>query len=341
MKHPLRLALPPLARLTPESLLPFALLDHEGRLLRSGELPLNRLAAALPAGGVQAILHPGDAIVVSITLPPLPAKRFDAAVQASVEPMTLSDTADLCIAHGPRAADGSMSVAWAERRALLNAWELLAGAGLTLSAIVPHCLALPAGDPHPDLPLALPVDERWLAALPRWSLAQAQWRPASQGRRWRGAGLWAGAAALLWLIGLQGYAAQLRNETRALQAAMEQAVRKAFPAIPVVIDPVKQAQGQRDALRLARGAAGEDDFMPLALAAAATLKFTDNHVAALHYENGQLTLTLSEGYTPPGNEAVLQQSAAVHALALQKDDKLAHTWHVRRAGPQAAQGARP
>lgn len=340
MKSRLRLALPPLGRITPESIMAFALFDRNGVLLRSGELPLDQLAQAVPVENVQAILYPGDAIVVTVNLPPLPAKRLNAAVQGSVEPMALSDIADLCIVHGPRAADGSTPTAWTERQKLLDAWQTLGNAGLRITAIVPFELSLPGSDPHPSQPLALPVNARWQAPLPHWSFARDEWRPASHTRRWRGAALWVGAAALLWLLGLQIHAAKLRGEARALQASTEDAVRAAFPSIPIIIDPVRQAQSQRDMLRLASGTASTDDFMPLALGAAKVLSFAEGHVASLRYKNGKLTLVLAEGYTPPTDEASLQQAAAVQSLVLEKDDKVAHTWHIQRASAPAIRETR-
>ncbi len=340
MKSRLRLALPPLARITPESMMAFGLFDRDDRLLRSGELTLEQLAQAVPVEHVQAILHPDDAIVATVTLPPLSAKRLEEAVQSSVEPMALSQIADLCITHGPRAADGSIQVAWTGRQALLAAWRQLGDAGLKISAIVPFALAVPENDPHPNQPLGLPVDARWRAPMPRWSLARPEWRPASQTHRWRGLAWWAGAAALLWLLGLQIYASQLRNEAIERRASMEQAIKTAFPSISVIIDPVRQARNQRDMLRRAGGAAGTDDFMTLAMGASRILDFADGHVSALHYEKGTLTLVLAEGYSPPSNEAGLHQTAAAQAMTLTKDDKDAHTWHIRPAGAQPAQEAR-
>ena len=334
MKSRLRLALPPLAQVTPESIMAFALFERSGRLLRSGELPLNQLAHAVPVEHVQVILHPGDAIVVTIDLPPLPAKRLDSAVQSSVEPMALSHIADLCIAHGPRDADGSTLVAWTGRQALLEAWRHLDHAGLKIAAIVPFALALPKNDAHPNQPLALPADARWRAPLPRWSLARSEWRPASPTHRWRGAALWTCAASVLWLLSLQIYAAQLRSEAHSLQTSTEQTLRAAFTSVSVIIDPVRQARSQRDILALAAGAAGGDDFMPLALGAARVLDFADGNVASLRYEKGQLTLVLTEGYTPPTNQTGLHQAAAIQSLTLVKDDNAAHTWHFRRADAQ-------
>ena len=140
---------------------------------------------------------------------------------------------------------------------------------------------------------------------------------------------------MLWLLGVNIHAAQLRGEARALEASMEEAVRKAFPTLPVIIDPVRQARGQRDMLRLAGGTAADDDFMPLAIGAAKVLGFAEGHVASLRYENDKLTLVLAEGYVPPTNEAALHQAAAVQSLMLEKDQDAAHTWHIRRAGVQA------
>ncbi|NYT23196.1 general secretion pathway protein GspL [Alcaligenaceae bacterium] len=341
MKHYLRLALPPLAEVAPESRMAYALFDRGGRLLRSGEQSLERLSATVPVDHVQAILHPGDAIVVTINLPPLPARRLEAAVQASVEPMALSDLSDLCIAHGQRSADGNVCVAWAGRRPLLDAWRRLGDAGLRLDAVVPLELALPSGDPHTDQPLALPAGARWQAPLPKWSLARPEWQPARQTLRWGAALRWAGAAALLWLLGLHLHAAQLRNQTQALQAATERAVRDAFPSIPVVLDPLRQARGQRDMLRLAHGMSGQDDFMPLAMGAAEILDFAQGRVASLRYEDGTLTLALAEGYTPPADETVLRQAAAARSLTLRKDDDTAHTWHISRNDAPASREPRP
>src|SRR5690606_18189610 len=113
-----------------------------------------------------------------ITVPPVSAQRLHAAVVGSIEPMVLSDVEQLCVAHGPRLPDGRVSVAWTARRTLADAWALLAEARLDVAAFVPHALALPAGDPRPEVPLELPAGPRWLAPLPAWSLAHDSLRPA-------------------------------------------------------------------------------------------------------------------------------------------------------------------
>lgn len=335
MKQHLRLALPPLERLSSDTPIAFVQVDREGRAARSGEQTAIELGAHAGSQAVYAILHPDDAIVAQVTVPPVSAQRLDAAVLGSIEPMVLSDIEQLCVAHGARAPDGAVTVAWTTRRPLADAWTMLADAELDIAAFIPHALALPAGDAQPGQALQLPAGPRWLAPLPAWSLAHDSLRPASAGGRWRKAAWWGAAAAALWIVGLNGYAGRLQGEVDSLQRNMRQAVTHAFPQIPVVIDPVRQAQNQRDALRRAQGVSADDDFMPLALAAAQVLDFAQGHVRGLHYENGVLTLTLAEGYAPPANEAALAQSAAVQQVVLEKDDSQPHVWRAKR--PVAAQ----
>ena len=332
MKQHLRLALPPLELLSIDTRLSFALLDRHGQLARAGELTPTELASQIGSYPAYAIVHPNDAIVAQVKVPPVSAQRLGAAVAGSIEPMLLSDLEQLCVAHGPRSADGSVTVAWAERMSVAKAWTLLADVGLNVVAIIPHALAMPTDDPAPETPLSLPAGPRWLAPLPSWSLAQESLRPTSAGGRWRKAAWWATAAAAVWILGLNTYASRLQTEVKTLQNNMRTAVTRAFPQIPVVIEPLRQAQNQRDALRRARGDNADDDFMPLALATAQVLDFAQSHVRSLQYENGELVLTLAEGYTPPANEAGLAQAAAVQQVALQKDDSQPHVWRVKRLG---------
>lgn len=333
MKQHLRLALPLLAHLTPDTPIPFVLVDRDGRMARAGQLPLTELGASAGPVAVCAILHTDDAVVAGITVPPVPTQKLGAAVAGSIEPMVLSDISQLCIAHSTRAPDGAVTVAWTARQPLASAWALLAEAGLNVVAFIPQPLALPADDPAPAEPLALPAGSRWLAPLPAWSLAHDTVRPRSARGRWRKAIHGCVAAVVLWTVGLNWYAAQLDTEVESMQNGMRAAVEQAFPHIPVIIDPLRQAQQQLDAQRRAHGATVDDDFIPLALATAQVLAFAQNHVRSLHYEKGVLTLTLTEGYQPPTNEAALAQSAAVHQLQLQKDETRPHVWHAQRPAP--------
>lgn len=337
MKQHLRLALPPLEVLSGSTAIAFALVDRHGKLTRAGELTAAEMAAQIGRHPVYAVLHPEDAIVTQVTVPPVSAQRLDAAVAASIEPMLLSDIEHLCVAHSGRGPDGLVYVAWTTRRPLARAWTLLADAGLDISAFVPHTLAIPQDDPHPETPLAAPAGPRWLSPLPSWSLAHDSLRPASAGGRWRKAAWWTAAAAAVWILGLNAYASRLHTEVDTLQRNMRADVMQAFPQIPIVIDPVRQAGNQRDLLRLAQGINADDDFMPLALATAQVLDFAQSHVQALKYEKGELALTLAEGYAPPTNEAILAQAAAVHQVVLEKDSTQPHVWRITR--PASAAGA--
>jgi len=350
----LRLALPRLAELSDDTPCAFALVDRHGQLLRAGALPLDRIASALPSEPLCVVLAPDDAVATRVAMPPVSARQLSAAVAAAIEPLVLSDIADVCIAHSPRDAHGMVTVAWAQRRAIVALWARLAALGLTVNGIFAHTLAVPVAPPAPSAQnQAWPVDAGqqqaaplpdvawWQAPLPAWSLAAPALRPASQSHPWRAARRWAVASAVLWLAGLMLYAHQQMREVRALQDAMQRLVQTAFPQIPVVIAPLKQAGDARDALRRTHGMQGGDDFLPIAVGAARVLDFAAGHVHALHYDEGRLRLTLTEGYTLPANEAALMQAAAAQSLRLEKDAQTAHVWHVWAGGDANRPDNRP
>jgi len=339
LKTVLRIALPPLRELAPGAPVAFAVLDRERRVLRSGELPLDRLAGAVPRTRVEAVLHPEDSVETRIAVPPLRGPRMQAAVTALVEPLALSPVEELALAHGPRAADGTAPVAWTGRAALARAWTLLAQAGLDVAALYPARAVLPPDDPQPDAPLALPADGRWRQPSPGWSLALDDLRPdAGGGARWRAPLAWAALALAIWIGGLNLYAARLANEAQALQAAMRQQVAQAFPELPVIVDPVKQATQRRDALRAAQGEGSDGDFMPLALAAARLLP-AGSRVAALDYADGKLAVELDgDAADTAAPDPALPRQAAAQGLLLERTDG-GWTLAPARAGAVAPPGA--
>lgn len=295
MKTALRLALPPLRALTPESEIPFVLLDRDRHILRSGQLPLHDLAPAVPASRVEVILHPQDTVDTRIALPPLRGERLHAAAVAVVEPLSLSATDDLAIAFGPRDADGQAPVAWTGRAALERGWTMLAQAGLKVAALYPTNAVLPRQAGGVNDPLSLPADARWRHPAPAWSLALPELRPATQGRwRWRAPLAWSAAALAVWVAGLNIHAAQLAAEGQALQQSIHDRVAAAFPQLPLIMDPLKQAQQQVDALRAARSVASDSDFMPLAQAAARMLPAGSFELSALAYQDGVLAIARAD-----------------------------------------------
>src|SRR5690606_21651419 len=136
---------------------------------------------------------------------------------------------------------------------------------------------------------SLPAMARWQGPAPAWSLALPALQPNRKGRTpWRRPAAWAAAAAAVWILGLNVHAWQLGREEAALRQRMAAQVKAAFPDIPVVLDPVRQAEQRRDALRAAGGEFGSSDFLPLALAAAQLLPAASNNVTALRYTPGEL-----------------------------------------------------
>ena len=347
VKNILRIALPPLAEWSDSTPLAYAWLDRQGRVARGGGLPAAELAAAFPHTRTQVVLHPNDVIVATINVPAVPANRYAAAVRGTLEGLVLGDLNALAIGHSKREADGTAIVAWTPSDALRDAWQRLSTAGLSVQAFYPLQVwsDVPASDQTPDL-LHDIQDPRWLAPSPGWSLAVPQLAP-RQRSRWRGTAAWIAGAAMIWIIGLNIYAAQLDHETRQLREHMERDVRDAFPDIPVVLDPLRQAQQGRDALRTGQGDTSGKDLLSLARIAAQVLPFAADAVDLLVYQNDALTLTLNDGSqdtdtanSPPRDDptptadrmadtaAILQRASALSAR-VERDDHGA--WRITRS----------
>ena len=233
-----------MATLDADTPLPYAWFDRRGRCARQGELALRALGQAYAQPACEAVLHPEDVIASSLQIPALPKARQAAAVRSVLEPMILGDMDDLAIGHGPRAADGSVALAWTPREPLRRAWALLGEHGLRVRALIaPQTL-----EPVADAPLREPGDPRWQAAAPSWSLATPQWAP-TRVSRWRPVWRWTAIACAIWLGGLNLYATQLRGEARSLQTQMREQVQKAYPRLPVVLDRAPGAPGAGRAAR--------------------------------------------------------------------------------------------
>ncbi|CAM4126598.1 type II secretion system protein GspL [Bordetella muralis] len=336
VKNTLRIALPPLAEWTDSTPLAYAWLDRQGRVARGGGLPATELAAAFAQARTQVVLHPDDVIVAMINVPAVPANRYAAAVRGILEGLVLGDMDGLAIGHSKRAEDGTAIVAWTPREALRSAWQRLSAAGLSVQAFYP----LQIWSDQPCIDQAAPLhnieDPRWQASNPGWSLAIPQLAP-RQPSRWRGAAAWIAGAALIWIVGLNIHAAQLQRETEQLRQHMERDVRDAFPDIPVVLDPLRQAQQGRDALRTGQGDTSGKDLLSLARVAAQVLPFAADAVDLLVYQNDVLTLRLSDGSqdsgqsesgSPPANE--LGKTATPNVKAASPES----------AGPASAPNAR-
>ena len=330
MKNSLRIALPALDEFTADSPLPFAWFDRRGRCAQQGELTLRALGNAYPNATCEAVLHPADVIATTVQIPAVARARYAAAVHSALEPLVLSDLDALAIGFGPRAADGSVALAWSPREPVRRAWSLLNAHGLRAYALIaPQTLAPPS-----SFPLRDPADPRWQAPSPSWSLAMPQLAPARVSR-WRPVWRWGAAAAVVWIAGLNIHASQLNAEADALKAGMRQQVLAAFPDLPVVLDPPRQAQQGLDALQANRGAASAADFLPLARAAAQTLPFAADKVAKLTYADQALTLQLADAddkaQRVAETPALIQQASAL-GLKLERGDT-DNTWRILRKQP--------
>lgn len=135
-----------MATLDADTPLPYAWFDRRGRCARQGELALRALGQAYAQPACEAVLHPEDVIASSLQIPALPKARQAAAVRSVLEPMILGDMDDLAIGHGPRAADGSVALAWTPREPLRRAWALLGEHGLRVRALIAPQTLEPVAD---------------------------------------------------------------------------------------------------------------------------------------------------------------------------------------------------
>lgn len=330
LKNALRIALAPLDEFTADSPLPYAWFDRRGRCVQQGELSVRALGNAYPHAACEAVLHPADVIATTVRIPAVPRARFTAAVHSALEPLVLSDLDALAIGFSTRAADGSVALAWSPREPVRRAWGLLNAQGLRAHALIaPQTLSPASSEPLRD-----PADPRWQAPSPTWSLAMPQLAPA-QVSRWRPVWRWGAAAAVVWIAGLNIHASQLSAEAQALTAGMRQQVLSAFPDLPVVLDPPRQAQQGLDALQANRGAANAADFLPLARATAQLLPFAADKVSRLTYADQALTLQLAESgeqaQRVAETPALIQQAAAL-GLKLESGDT-DNTWRIVRKQP--------
>ncbi|KCB47024.1 type II secretion system protein GspL [Bordetella hinzii] len=325
MKNMLRIALPPLAMLHPHTLLPYAWYDRRGQLARQGQDTAQALATSFRGAPAEAVLHPEDAIAAEIAVPALGRARHAAVVRGALEPLVLGDLDELSIGYSASDGQGRVAVAWAPRPAIERACALLAQQGMRLRALVP---AQALGG---DEALLAETDPRWRAPSPGWSL-QLPRQAAGHASRWRAPLRLAGAAAVLWLLGLNLYAGRLDAEARALRERMTQRVQQAF-GLPVVIDPLRQAQ---QGLQAARGAqAGGDDFLALARDAARLLPVADDNIKQLSYADQALTLQLlaeDEAARQLAATPKLLQQAAALGLQLEQQDKKP-IWRITRKQP--------
>ncbi|BCG25066.1 type II secretion system protein [Pseudomonas tohonis] len=125
MNASLRIALPPLAGLGPDSQVEHAWLDRQGHLASEGRASLAELGRQARGKAVELTLHPDDSLLASLELPPLPAARLGDAVRCAADGLVLGGGDALHLVHGPRQADGRVQLAWLERERLQRLLQCL------------------------------------------------------------------------------------------------------------------------------------------------------------------------------------------------------------------------
>ncbi|NWD76134.1 type II secretion system protein GspL [Pseudomonas gingeri] len=374
----LRLALPPLETLSPDSPLAFAGLDRQGKLTEQGRSSLAQLAQTHKGVAVECYLHPCDSLLASIELPNLPAARIQAAVGCAAQALILGGCESIHIVHGPRDAEGQVQVAWLQRALLERFGTLLRQSGFKLRGLYPAAFCLPvdatqapvvvlrdehllirhsqdqaqvhpavdaaladllnsggvvhwvgAGAPDNALVQCLPEDRAWSGKAPSWGLHAAAGPMASNAGGWGRAVACTLLAVAVWAVGLNLYAARQVEQGQQLKAWMTQRVQQAFPALPMILNPLQQAR-QQLALR-ENGAPGDSGFTRLVQQAGNAMPFMVGSLQTLVFEHGELHLSPLPGTPGGGRDKAWQVSltqAGVEATAV------AEGWVLKTTGPQ-------
>jgi general secretion pathway protein L len=136
----LRVWLPPLAELGPDSLLGFELLDGQRRIKRRGEGVL----ASLPKGADCEIVLDGlDVLLLEVRLPRLAGARLAAALPGLVEERVTGDVERCHVVAAASGADGQATAAVVDRALLRRGLDILQRAGQRVVQATPQPLALP------------------------------------------------------------------------------------------------------------------------------------------------------------------------------------------------------
>jgi general secretion pathway protein L len=136
----LRVWLPPLAELAPETPFEFETLDAQ-RVARSRG---KAVVAALPKGmDCELVLHALDVVLMNVQLPRLSPARLARALPSIVEDRLAGEVERSHIVASPRDASGGAVAAIVDRALLRRALEIFQRAGIAVATATPQPLALP------------------------------------------------------------------------------------------------------------------------------------------------------------------------------------------------------
>lgn len=133
--------------------------------------------------------------------------------------------------------------------------------------------------------------------------------------------IWAAAAAVTFLVGMNAYFFKLDAESAGLRGQMENAFRSTFPEATAVVDPVLQTQRQLGGLRARAGIASTDDFSVLNAQLAQLLSTAPvGSVAGIEYREGALKVKFKPGIADnPALQNALRAQAIQQGVNLRFD----------------------
>jgi general secretion pathway protein L len=134
----LRVWLPPLAELRPESQTEFEILDAHRRVLNRGEAVL----AGLPDFDCELVLDANDVLLLEIELPKMSGSMLAKALPALVEERLVGEVEDSHVIAGSRDSSGRGTVAVTDSALLKRALALFQKAGRRVVHATPQPLAL-------------------------------------------------------------------------------------------------------------------------------------------------------------------------------------------------------
>lgn len=238
------IALPPL-RLDSPTANTAVTVFHAGQMLTS------TLGAALAQYSKAVIaLHPVDAPMHAVSLPPLPANRRDAALRVKLEDVLLSDTTQLTLAVATTGKN-AFAVSCVATPLLKSVLTTLQELGHGSRAVIALAGSLPADSERSLGEWTLWRDTKGAGALPTTANSAIQALAATELStntaaftptqakgstwvRWRWALLLAALCALVYLVGLWLHSRNLLALERQANRSMAAAFQDALPNTPMV-----------------------------------------------------------------------------------------------------------
>ncbi|QIH07710.1 MULTISPECIES: type II secretion system protein GspL [unclassified Pseudomonas] len=180
----------------------------------------------------------------------------------------------------------------------------------------------------PGIAQHLASEQRWSGPAPAWSLhaGAATGRVAAKG--WGRALGCCALAVVVWVAGLNLYAAREAEQGQRLKTQMNLRVRQVFPELPVVLNPLQQARQQLAARQSGNSAEPNQGFANLLLQAASAMPFMVGSVQRLTFAQERLQLELLPD-TPMTADDTWQGALAQAGYSVQRE---ANGWSLVPGG---------